>query len=185
MRTRKKDEHYYRNVLGVQPGATQKEIRQAYLSCVKYYHPDNYEIGSLAWENANKRLVEFNEAYAYLKSGLHTPPPQKRAHEKRTHRTGKKPAAKMSPLTAEMLQEIFRSEERGVTEKYMRLARAVLGKYLALLAERSTLVFGAKLLALLLILAMLLAMMGVTPDRIAARLAEYGSAPQKLLYFTS
>ena len=185
MKTRKKDERYYRSLLGVSPDATRKEIRQAYLNCVKYYHPDNYEIGSLSWENANKRIKEFNEAYAYLKSGPRMPPPQpprEHTHDKRTHQTRKKRPTNVPPFSADKFQEIFQAfqeEERDVTGKFIRLAHAVLNKYLVLLTERSTIVFGAKLLAFLLILAVLLAAMGVTTDRIAARLA----CVKKLLYF--
>ncbi|MBR4019117.1 MAG: DnaJ domain-containing protein [Clostridia bacterium] len=52
-------------VLGVNEGASQEEIRAAYLKLVKKYHPDKY-IDSDLKELANEKLVEVNEAYEML-----------------------------------------------------------------------------------------------------------------------
>jgi len=52
-------------VLGVSETATQEEIRAAYLSLVKKYHPDKY-IDSDLKEVANEKLMEVNEAYELL-----------------------------------------------------------------------------------------------------------------------
>ena len=49
-------------VLGVNEGASQEEIRSAYLKLVKKYHPDKYTDSDLK-ELANEKLVEVNEAY--------------------------------------------------------------------------------------------------------------------------
>ena len=48
-------------VLGVNEGASQEEIRSAYLKLVKKYHPDKYTDSDLK-ELANEKLVEVNEA---------------------------------------------------------------------------------------------------------------------------
>lgn len=52
-------------VLGVREDATQEEIRAAYLSLVKKYHPDKYADNPLK-ELANEKLKEINEAYEIL-----------------------------------------------------------------------------------------------------------------------
>ena len=167
---KKKDERYYRTVLGVSPNATQKEIRRAYLNCVKYYHPDNYEMGSLAWENANKRVVEFNEAYGFLKSGPRKTPPQppreqaheRQAppHEKRAHTA--RAAEERAPRTP--------STTVSATD-LIGYALAILKKNLALLASPLSVVFGAALITLLLAFSALLHAAGTTTDHVAARIA--------------
>lgn len=53
---------YYR-VLGVPPGASERDIRQAYRLLSKQYHPD---ISPLAPEEALEKFKQINEAYATL-----------------------------------------------------------------------------------------------------------------------
>lgn len=57
----------YHAVLGVPKDASIKKIRKAYIDAIKFIHPDKFEMYSLEWENANKRLSEINEAYNALK----------------------------------------------------------------------------------------------------------------------
>ena len=52
-------------VLGVSENATQEEIRAAYLSLVKKYHPDKYTDNPLK-ELAGEKLKEINQAYEML-----------------------------------------------------------------------------------------------------------------------
>ena len=52
-------------VLGVNEGATNEEIRAAYLSLVKKYHPDKYTDPDMT-QIANEKLKEINEAYDQL-----------------------------------------------------------------------------------------------------------------------
>ncbi len=52
-------------VLGVSETATQEEIRAAYLSLVKKYHPDKYTDNPLK-ELAGEKLKEINQAYEML-----------------------------------------------------------------------------------------------------------------------
>ena len=56
--------HPYK-VLGVNEGATNEEIRAAYLSLVKKYHPDKYTDPDMK-QLANEKLKEINEAYDQL-----------------------------------------------------------------------------------------------------------------------
>ena len=48
-------------VLGVNEGASQEEIRSAYLKLVKKYHPDKYTDSDLK-ELAKEKLEQVNEA---------------------------------------------------------------------------------------------------------------------------
>lgn len=50
------------SVLGVSRNATDEEIKKAYRSLAKKYHPDNYA-GSTMAETAEERMKEINEAY--------------------------------------------------------------------------------------------------------------------------
>ena len=56
-------------VLGVNEGATNEEIRAAYLSLVKKYHPDKYTDPDMK-QLANEKLKEINEAYDQLTKNL-------------------------------------------------------------------------------------------------------------------
>ena len=49
-------------VLGVQPSATDEEIKDAYRALVKKYHPDKFADSDLA-ELANEKMKEVNAAY--------------------------------------------------------------------------------------------------------------------------
>jgi molecular chaperone DnaJ len=52
-------------VLGVRQGASEEEIKKAYIELVKKYHPDKYRDNPLA-SLAEEKLKEINEAYDYL-----------------------------------------------------------------------------------------------------------------------
>jgi len=55
-------------VLGIKPGATQEEIKKAYRTLVKQYHPDKHRDNPLSGL-ASEKLQEINEAYEMLTSG--------------------------------------------------------------------------------------------------------------------
>jgi curved DNA-binding protein CbpA len=55
-------------VLGVKPGATKKEIKEAYNQLVKKYHPDKYKEEHMK-ELAEQKMKEINEAYDELVNG--------------------------------------------------------------------------------------------------------------------
>lgn len=55
-------------VLGLHPGATQEQIKEAYHELAKKYHPDNYTDPN-ARELAEEKMVEINGAYDELTQG--------------------------------------------------------------------------------------------------------------------
>lgn len=52
-------------VLGVDPGASDEEIKQAYRSLARKYHPDKYRNSDLA-DMAEEKMKEINAAYAEI-----------------------------------------------------------------------------------------------------------------------
>ena len=52
-------------VLGVSPSASDDEIRQAYRSLAKKYHPDNYANNPVA-DLAAEKMKEINAAYEQI-----------------------------------------------------------------------------------------------------------------------
>lgn len=56
-------------ILGVNPGASQDEIKSAYRKLVKQYHPDQFRDNPLQ-ELAQQKLSEINEAYDKLQKGF-------------------------------------------------------------------------------------------------------------------
>ena len=56
-------------ILGIEPGASSKEIHTAYREAVQKYHPDKVShLGEELKELANKKFVEIQEAYDFLTS---------------------------------------------------------------------------------------------------------------------
>src|SRR6185312_12402075 len=66
MRVRKSVQEYYR-ALGLAPGASQKEVRRAYLRMVKLWHPDQFAQNPRSQTIAQDKLKEINEAYSFLR----------------------------------------------------------------------------------------------------------------------
>ncbi len=53
-------------VLGVDPYATQEEIKEAWVTQLKFFHPDRFQDDEKQQKNAEERTKEVNEAYGVL-----------------------------------------------------------------------------------------------------------------------
>ncbi len=58
---------YYR-LLGLNPGASEEEIKEAYKDLIKVWHPDRFSNDPRLKEKANEKLKEINSAYEILKA---------------------------------------------------------------------------------------------------------------------
>lgn len=59
----------YYELLGVAPGASGRELKEAYRDLAKVWHPDRFSHDPRLREKAQEKLKEINEAYARLTSG--------------------------------------------------------------------------------------------------------------------
>jgi hypothetical protein len=66
----------YYEILGLKPGATEEQIKQAYRDLAKVWHPDRFPNDPRLQEKAQEKLKEINLAYDYLRSHHYTPPPE-------------------------------------------------------------------------------------------------------------
>ncbi len=104
---------YYR-ILGLSPGASLQEIKRAYRSKAKLYHPDLNKA-----PDAQERFIEVNEAYEFLLH-LHTTPPP-------GGRTARGASRRHSPYRQPSADELFRqwmaSERRKARARAAAAAR--------------------------------------------------------------
>lgn len=56
----------YYKILGIQPGASLDEIKEAYRDLAKVWHPDRFSHDLRLQQKAQEKLKEINEAYSYL-----------------------------------------------------------------------------------------------------------------------
>ncbi|MGI2907843.1 J domain-containing protein [Tolypothrix sp. VBCCA 56010] len=61
------DIHHAYEILGLKPGASHKEVKQAYRKLVKVWHPDSF-LSLQEKQKAEERIKKINEAYNQLKS---------------------------------------------------------------------------------------------------------------------
>jgi hypothetical protein len=71
------DQH---SVLGLKAGATPQEIKTAYRTYVKFFHPDRFQDDEARRQFAEQRMKEINAAYEYLQRNRYqTSPPLREA----------------------------------------------------------------------------------------------------------
>ena len=58
----------YYQILGLNPGASEEEIKQEYKDLVNVWHPDRFINNPHLQEKANEKLKEINLAYKTLKA---------------------------------------------------------------------------------------------------------------------
>jgi curved DNA-binding protein CbpA len=55
-------------MLGLNPGASQEEVNQAYRDLVNVWHPDRFADNQRLQKKAEGKLKEINASYEYIKS---------------------------------------------------------------------------------------------------------------------
>lgn len=60
----------YYQILGLNPGASEEEIKEAYRDLINVWHPDRFSNNQRLREKANEKLKEINIAYNKLKSHI-------------------------------------------------------------------------------------------------------------------
>ncbi|MDF5716280.1 MAG: DnaJ domain-containing protein [Rhizonema sp. NSF051] len=78
------DIHYAYNILGLEPGASQEEVKQAYRQLAKIWHPDRFPDQKQKHE-AEDKIKKINEAYNQVKS--YQPKPVDRPFQTQTKQT--------------------------------------------------------------------------------------------------
>ncbi len=71
-------------LLGVAPGASGRELKEAYRDLAKVWHPDRFSHDPRLQQKAQEKLKEINEAYAQLTSGRHVRRPRTRPAPERS-----------------------------------------------------------------------------------------------------
>ena len=65
----------YYEILGLKPGASQEEVKQAYRNLAKTWHPDRFGEDLELKQKAEEKIKEIIEAYQHLKSYQPSSPP--------------------------------------------------------------------------------------------------------------
>jgi len=63
----------YFEILGLKPGASQKEIKAAYRDLARVWHPDRFSSDPRLQAKAQEKLKEINEAYEKLRDYKYEP----------------------------------------------------------------------------------------------------------------
>ena len=87
----------YYQILGLNPGASEEEIKQAYKDLVNVWHPDRFPNNQRLREKANEKLKEINEAYEKLKSHIAEETDQCAASDTKSQRESKPPPHEPPP----------------------------------------------------------------------------------------
>ena len=76
----------YHELLGVSPGASEEEIKEAYREMVQVWHPDRFSYDAKLQKKAQQRLREINHAFEELSKpsvrlAVHSPEPATVVHK--------------------------------------------------------------------------------------------------------
>ncbi|MDO8747360.1 MAG: DnaJ domain-containing protein [Thermodesulfovibrionales bacterium] len=85
------DINRYFEILGLKPGASFEEAKEAYKDLVKVWHPDRFAHDPTLQQKAQEKLKEINEAYeklkAYYAEYSNQPPPKEEYQSDSSYQT--------------------------------------------------------------------------------------------------
>lgn len=127
-------------VLGVAPGASQKEIKGAYRALVRRWHPDRYAMNPTDHQEATRRMVALNAAYLLLRDRGHpnqvsSSGPSLEGRDNDEWRGGRLPPSRVQEIVAAVRRRQSYGEEWS--DPYNRLALGIAATWVLAVAAVS------------------------------------------------
>ncbi len=135
---------YYYELLGLKPGASEEEIKQAYRDLARVWHPDRFARDSRLQKKAEEKMKEINEAYQKIQDYLNDPykykqpseseeafqsyPKQSTESESRNY-TG----SQATPTYSQSIKETIREKTKEGLKWVISYIVVVMGIFLAML----------------------------------------------------
>jgi hypothetical protein len=101
------DSDKYYELLGVAPGASGQELKDAYRDLAKVWHPDRFSQDPRLQQKAQEKLKEINEAYAQLTSGNAARRTRTAPAQGEPHAPAREPARRRRPRLALFTAAVF------------------------------------------------------------------------------
>ena len=117
-------------VLGIDPSASDDEVKRAYRELARKYHPDNYQNNPLA-DLAEEKMKEINEAYETItrqRAGKRTQGPSGGGYQQSYQNTGSSTGGGYAPVYQQVRQAINLGD-LGRAEQLLRNAPAQDGEW--------------------------------------------------------
>jgi hypothetical protein len=126
------DLNKYYELLGVAPGASGRELKDAYRDLAKVWHPDRFSHDPRLQQKAQEKLKEINEAYERLSSGRAARPKPQPPTPKPQAPTSNNPRAHATTTTVAHADAVRRRRARPVLPVTLAFCAAFFAAYISL-----------------------------------------------------